>query len=221
MGISSSALSYINSKIVRRLGQQALGLIPNVKATKLINTIEALAESNEILAHENTYLCIQFDKQKKKTPKEYEFGAAIAIRRRDQSFDFSPTKIARAKEIVAEKEEKKIQKKKELKDRKVEIALGKQRKEFEREQKELNRKLFTVLKEKDCLEKKFGRNDTALLQQTNNLSERMLIRKEKQEITCSNSEVEEILPVISLRSPRLRRKMWLPKRYDNCDMYID
>ena len=76
---------------------------------------------------------------------------------------FSPTKIVRAKEIVAEKEEKKTQKKKELKDRKVEIALGKQRKEFEREQKELNRKLFTVLKENDCLEKKLERNDTALL----------------------------------------------------------
>ena len=99
--------------------------------------------------------------------------------------------------------------------------MDKQRKEFEREQKELNRKLFTVLKEKDCLKKKLERNDTVLLQQTNNQSERMLIRKEKQEITCSDSEVEKILPVISLRSPCLRQRMRLPKRYDNCDMYID
>jgi hypothetical protein len=77
------------------------------------------------------------------------------------------------------------------------------------------------LKKKDYLEKKLERNNTVLLQQTNNQSERILIRKEKQEITCSNSEVEEILPVVNLRLPCLRQQMRLPKRYDNCDVYID
>ena len=82
--------------------------------------------------------------------------------------------------------------------------MGKQRKEFECEQRELNYKLFTILKEKDFLEKKLGRNNTALLQQTNNQSKRMLIRKEKQEITCSNSEVVEILPIVSFKSPHFK-----------------
>ena len=105
------------------MGQQALGPIPNAKARKLINTIEALAASNEILAHENTYLHIQFDKQKKKYQKNMNLAQQLRSEEGTGALIFSPTKIARAKEIVAEKEEKKTQKKKELKDRKVEIAL--------------------------------------------------------------------------------------------------
>jgi hypothetical protein len=98
--------------------------------------------------------------KKKKHQKNMNLAQQLRSEEGTGALIFSPTKIVRVKEIVAE-EEKKTQKKKELKDRKVEIALGKQRKEFEREQKELNRKLFTVLKENDCLEKKLERNDTA------------------------------------------------------------
>ena len=46
---------------------------------------------------------------------------------------------------MVEKEQEKRQKKKKQSDRKIEIALGKQRKTFDREQKELTSKLTAAL----------------------------------------------------------------------------
>jgi hypothetical protein len=227
-GTSSSALSVIDSKVVRRLAREVFGPVPEAKAKKLINTIEKLAAEKEILAHENAYLRTQFDKEKQKHQKGLNLTQQLRSEEGTGALIFSPTKISRAKEIMVEKEQEKRQKKKKQSDRKIEIALGKQRKTFDREQRELTSKLTAALKEKDSLRKQLGGNETILSLRTGEQSQQPKIKGKmclqptiRLETIHSDDEVEETGPTASLRSPRLRRQMRLPKRYDNCDMYLD
>ena len=104
-GTSSSALSTIDSKVVRRLAREVFGPVPEAKARKLINTIEKLAAEKEILAHENAYLRTQFDKEKQKHQKSLNLTQKLRSEEGTGALIFSPTKISRAKEIVIEKEQ--------------------------------------------------------------------------------------------------------------------
>ena len=67
-GTSSSVLSVIDSKVVRCLAREVFGPVPEVKAKKLINTIEKLAAEKEIV-YKNAYIHTQFDKKNKNTKK--------------------------------------------------------------------------------------------------------------------------------------------------------
>jgi hypothetical protein len=227
-GTSSSALSTIDSKVVRRLAREVFGPVPEAKARKLINTIEKLAAEKEILAHENAYLRTQFDKEKQKHQKSLNLTQKLRSEEGTGALIFSPTKISRAKEIMIEKEQEKRQKKNKQNDRKVELALGKQRKVFDREQKELTNKLTAALKEKNCLRKQLGGNETVLSLRTGKQSQQSKVKGKqclqptaRLETILSDNEVEKTGPTTNLRSPRLRQQMQLPKRFDNCDMYLD
>jgi hypothetical protein len=96
--------------------------------------------------------------------------------------------------------------------------LGKQRKTFDREQKELTSKLTAALKEKDSLRKQLGGNEIILGLRTGEQSQQPKIKGKKclqpttkLETIHSDNEIEETGPTTSLRSPRLRRQMRLPK----------
>ena len=106
--------------------------------------------------------------------------------------------------------------------------MGKQRKVFDCERKELTNKLTAALKEKNCLRKQLGGNDTVLslrtdkqLQQSKIKGKQCLQPTVRLETILSDDEVEEMGPTTNLRSPWLRQQMRLPKRFDNWDMYLD
>ena len=99
---------------------------------------------------------------------------------------------------------------------------------FDREQKELTNKLAAALKEKNCLRKQLGGNETVLSLRTGKQSQQSKVKGKqclqptaRLETILSDDEVEETGPTTNLRSPRLRRQMRLPKQFDNCDMYLD
>jgi hypothetical protein len=228
----SSALSEVDSKNVRRLARQVFGNAPSIGVRKVVNTMEKLAAKHEIVQHENSNLLDQFDQEKRKHQKGLNLIQKLRSEEGSGGLILSPSKITRLKEIEAEKSLEKDEKKKKQIDQKVDNALRRQRREFEREKKGFTRKLNELSKERDSLRKQLGRNDAALLPQSNEQprktsqpepkpSRSISKQATRQKMVVVESDVEESLPMPSIRSPRLRRQRRLPKRYDNYDVFIE